>query len=427
MIKDLPELLKENIISQEVADRISEYYFKKKNKKGQNKLFLIFGVLGSLLIGLGIILIIAHNWDSLPRLTKSIFAFIPLVIGQLLCVFTLWKKNGNKVWQESASTFLFFAIGASISLVSQIYHISGELSQFILVWMILSLPILYLLRSSISSMLYLIGITVYACESGYWAYHNSEPYMFWILLLLALPYYVMIVKKTPESAFIQYHNLLIPLTIVIVLETLAKGNSELMTISYLSLFGFIMNLGELSILQKRDIHDKTFTVLGFIGTLVMLFVLSFNTFWNHLAKSNQNIGDLLFTQAMLTVVVTTILAIYLLFKKYRTKEVDGSNPIEFVFLLFIIIYILGSTMPLVAILMVNATILFLGISTIMKGLKSNHLGVLNLGLLIITILIACRFFDTEFSFLTRGLFFVAVGVGFFMTNYRMLKNRRNEN
>jgi hypothetical protein len=47
-------------------------------------------------------------------------------------------------------------------------------------------------------------------------------------------------------------------------------------------------------------------------------------------------------------------------------------------------------------------------------------------LLIITALIACRFFDTDFSFVVRGLVFIGVGVGFFATNYYMIKKRKKQ-
>jgi len=56
MIKDIPELVKAEVISEETADKIRDFY---RNKRGQstNRLFIVFGIL----VGLGIILIIAHN------------------------------------------------------------------------------------------------------------------------------------------------------------------------------------------------------------------------------------------------------------------------------------------------------------------------------------------------------------------------------
>ena len=119
--KDLPELVEAGLIDQSTADRIQDYYLQKKGNPS-NRLFVVFGVLGAILVGLGIILIVAHNWDQLPRMAKTVFAFLPLVIGQLLCAYALFKKSDSLAWRESSASFLFFALGASIALVSQVYN-----------------------------------------------------------------------------------------------------------------------------------------------------------------------------------------------------------------------------------------------------------------------------------------------------------------
>jgi hypothetical protein len=67
----------------------------------------------------------------------------------------------------------------------------------------------------------------------------------------------------------------------------------------------------------------------------------------------------------------------------------------------------------------------MGILTIREGAKLNHFGILNYGLLIITALVICRFFDTNISFVFRGLLFVGVGTGFFLANYSMMKKKKN--
>lgn len=77
-------------------------------------------------------------------------------------------------------------------------------------------------------------------------------------------------------------------------------------------------------------------------------------------------------------------------------------------------------------LLINLLILTLAVHTIRDGAQRNHLGILNYGLLIITALILCRFFDTDFSFVVRGLLFISVGVGFFATNYYMIQKRKKQ-
>ena len=60
LINELPELLEHKVISEDVATAIKEYY-QKKTEDQPNRLFTIFGILGSPLVGLGIILIIPSD------------------------------------------------------------------------------------------------------------------------------------------------------------------------------------------------------------------------------------------------------------------------------------------------------------------------------------------------------------------------------
>jgi len=59
----LPELVREGLITADQAERIRARYAADPQRSG-NRMLLVFAILGSLLVGLGIILIIAHNWDE---------------------------------------------------------------------------------------------------------------------------------------------------------------------------------------------------------------------------------------------------------------------------------------------------------------------------------------------------------------------------
>ena len=142
LLKELPELVKAKVISEETADRIRAYYRKDENS-GTNRLFIVFGILGAILVGLGIILIVANNWDEFSRSFKTIIAFAPLILGQMVCGWVLVKKSASTAWREGSAAFLFFAGGACIALVGQIYHIPGDTRAFMMTWMLLSLPLVY--------------------------------------------------------------------------------------------------------------------------------------------------------------------------------------------------------------------------------------------------------------------------------------------
>ncbi|MBC7747547.1 MAG: DUF2157 domain-containing protein [Methylotenera sp.] len=64
IINELEELLHANVVTTEIAKNIREYFHQKK-EESHNRLSSIFGILGAILVGLGIILVFAHNWDNL--------------------------------------------------------------------------------------------------------------------------------------------------------------------------------------------------------------------------------------------------------------------------------------------------------------------------------------------------------------------------
>ncbi|MEM8507069.1 MAG: DUF2157 domain-containing protein [Bacteroidota bacterium] len=422
ILKDIPELIKAKVITQETADRIQEYY-KTKSSASTNRLFTVFGVLGAILVGLGIILILAHNWDQLSRTTKTFFAFLPLFIGQVLCGFALIKKQDSIAWTESSAAFLFFSVGASISLVSQVYHIPGNLSVFVLTWMLLCLPLLYVMKSSIVALLYLVGITYYACETSYWSYPSSESYLYWLLLSLAFPHYYLLYKKKPKSNFMVFHNWLIPLSVIITLGTVANRTEELMFIAYFSLFGILYLIGEQDFFLRQRSRNSGYKLLGALGTIVLLLTLSFDWFWEDLRNGDLQFNAVLSTPEFFASTLLSLLGLGLLYFHQKDKAPNKIKPLALVFLLFIIAFLLGRYSS-IAVVLINVYVLAVGIFTIRNGAKQDHLGILNYGLLILTALVVCRFFDTDLSFVVRGIMFVSVGAGFFVANYLMLKKRK---
>ncbi len=418
LIKDIKELVEENVISKDTAVKITEYYNTKK-KDSKNRLFVIFGVLGALLVGLGIVLIVAHNWDNFSKITKTIMAFIPLLLGQFLSGYTLLKKTDSTVWREASAAFLFFAIGANISLISQIYHMNGSLTNFVLVWMLLSLPLVYVMKSSFISLLYIVGITFYACNLGYWTYPNVEPYLFWVLLIAIMPHYYTLYKTHHQSNFFIFHNWLIPLSLIIVLGTVAATSSILLNVAYFNLFGLFYLIGKTSFFSHQQ-PKNSYLILGSFGMIVLLLIASFDGFWEHIQRTFTG-EKLLRAPEFLSSVILFMSSLTILIRT-PNKTHWKNTPLKYLFIVYTFLFIIGifSSIPVI---LVNVLILGIGIHSIGEGVSRHHLGLLNYGLLIITALIISRFFDTDLNFIIRGLLFVMVGVGFFVTNYWMLKKR----
>jgi len=426
ILKELDELTKAEVVSTETADKIRDYY-KTKNQNSGNKLFIVFGVLGAILVGLGIILIIAHNWDELSKNVKVFFAFMPLVLAQMFCGFTLLKKPDNTAWKEASGAFLFFAVGASISLISQVYNISGDLAQFLFTWMLLCLPFIYIMRSSMVSLLYIAGITYYCIESHHFFNFFSHPppssYNYWWLLILALPHYYSVLKNKPDSNFTVFHNWFIPISLTICLSTLSHGHSKVMYMAYMSLFGFFYLLGTSEFFSRMKRNLNGYWVIGTLGTIQLLLTLSFNWFWNDLARDRYSFSEYYGgSEFFATVFFTTLALGTFVFLKLKSKA--EFHPMKIIFLLFVLLFIVGNYYAAFTIVIINFLILANGIFTIRQGLRTDHLGILNYGLLTITALVVCRFFDSDMSFVVRGFLFMLVGAGFFASNFIMLRKRK---
>lgn len=415
---DIERLVKAGVIDEPTAERIRSYY-SPTTKGGANRQFVIFGILGAILSGLGIILIIAHNWDSLSTVIKTVFAFLPLLLGQSIVGFVLIKRWNNASWRESAGAFLFFSIGACLAMVSQIYHISGTLPSFVLTWMLLALPIVYVLNTSIVTMLCILGITFYAVNSGYMFMGRTIPWNYWGYLALLMPKYILEIKKNPGSNISGFYHWLIGLSVIICLGAFSGSRSEFMFIAYMSLFAVMFHLGNLPAIRASH-PSNGFIFLSVAGTLVILFCASFRWFWDDFFYSGYIDKSPFQLRSWWLGAGFSAAALVLTLIRFLRSGFNNPSPFFYIWLIFLLIFVPAAFSPF-APLLVNILILFLGLYFIRDGNRKNHLGLLNFGLLIIALLVALRFFDTELSFVVRGLMFIAVGVGFFLANYYLLK------
>lgn len=419
----LPELMEAGIITEDTARRIRDFYAR-EDSGSVNWLYIIFGILGALLVGLGLILIVAHNWDNLPRLAKVGLAFVPLLLGQAVGAYVVLKRLDQTAWRESVATFLVFALGGCMALITQIYNIPGELRDFLLGWSLLSWPLIFVMRSSMASLLYLLGITWFVSEAGYGYYRTGQAYYYWGLLLLAVPYYYQLYRNNPQSNFTAYHHWLIPISISIALGSLSESDGNWLVLAYLSLFNVFFLLSRSPLMQGQRGLYNGYSIIGGAGIAVLLMTLSFHWFWEGLQDKDPMLSRGLATPELLVSLFLMAVSGLICWWNNRGKALADINPLDALFVLCGFLFLVGTQSDVLATLLTNLLLLGVGVSLIRQGARQNHLGYLNAGLLLVSVQIACRFFDIDLSFALRGLLFVALGVAFFAVNYRMIQKRK---
>ncbi len=74
-------------------------------------------------------------------------------------------------------------------------------------------------------------------------------------------------------------------------------------------------------------------------------------------------------------------------------------------------------------LLISFYALSFGVYTLVRGLRGSRFVEANVGLVIIAALAIARFFDTDLGFVTRGVAFVVVGLGFLAANLMLFRKR----
>jgi hypothetical protein len=78
---------------------------------------------------------------------------------------------------------------------------------------------------------------------------------------------------------------------------------------------------------------------------------------------------------------------------------------------------------LVPFLCLNFFLLALGVYTLLRGIRSGRVFEANLGMVVVAVLATARFFDTDLEFVVRGIAFIAIGIGFLVTNLVVFKRK----
>ncbi len=419
---DIQELIREGVISDEIGNRITTYY-KSRDGSGSDRLVVIFGILGALLVGMGIILIVAHNWDSFPTAVRVSFAFLPLALSQIYCGVILIRPVEKAMWRESCAPLLFASVAASISLISQIYNIHGNLVNFLLVWTILCAPIMYLLRSGSAFMLYVVCTTYFIGQASYiYPFRDTQldKYLLYLpLMVVAVPFYRNSIIRGPGSNWTYLFHWFIALSLTFALGAFTSHSESIWsTPAYFALFGIFILLDKLLMPDANSFISGGYRTIGSIGTMIVLLMATYEFLWDH---HEYYVWEFPST-GLISLVILLILGIVLLARARKTR----SSILGYVFVAFLPVFIVGFANVSVARGLENLLTLVVAVWIIRDGVITRERGRMNYGLLLMSLLIILRFFDADISFVARGLVFILVGAGFFIANLWMAKTNRNE-
>ncbi|OPZ77132.1 MAG: hypothetical protein BWY78_01135 [Alphaproteobacteria bacterium ADurb.Bin438] len=134
--KKLNEWVSKSLITKEQQASIVNY--EKEIASKSNKVLYAFLTFGVLLIGIGIISIIASNWENIPEIVKLCSGLLFMIILGFVHV----KFQKNELIKEGSLFLFYLYLLAYIGLVSQIFHLSSYLNRGFLFWAVISSPLI---------------------------------------------------------------------------------------------------------------------------------------------------------------------------------------------------------------------------------------------------------------------------------------------
>ena len=424
LARQLPELLKQQVLDAATVERLSAHYsLDNLSTSNFSKATILLAAIGGLLIGGGVIMLLAHNWDYFSRFSKVLIGLLPLIVAQILCLMALlpelfpqrFLQQRGVAWRESSAVMLCCAIPAALAVVGQSYHISDNQQAFYTLWFVLMLPFVYLLKAQLASAL-LVYVAVILCmfyQSWYWLC---------VLALLPVAYPVLLKSERANHSRLAW---------ILALGTIFLGSAYLLVeIIPQALFGeypyypIVMMSGAVSMTlfgvffePKEPFSARPFTNVGMLLIALSLLFYTNTDAWDFYTE--QYI-DAQFSSFALFVVMAAILAMGVLIKRQRWELL----PLTALWLVSIVLTVIywasiywGLASGITVIIVIaNIVVFAVGIATMWAGVKYDAANQLNFGLILIMSQIMLRFFDQDFSFVVRGLVFITLGMALIGVN-----------
>jgi hypothetical protein len=425
-------------VDEATARKIRERYPAKGEAEARNALLAAFSVIGVALVLLGAIILMAFNWDSIPRSGRVAIAFSPLILSYALAIFSFLRRDDRLAWREAACVACFFGFAACAGILSQIYHVSGGPEGLFLLSAVFALPFVYALRSNAGTLLYLAALTSWTALSKI---DGGDSLLYWPLFAAIVPRLVLSLKADRYSSTSAYLGWLVSLSLFVGLGvSLEKALPGLWIVAYALLFACLRLLGVLAFDDAPSKSANPFGSSGFLGIYVLAFMLTYSWPWRDIGWSYYRGGGAsthVAAAAIDYLVAGGLLASFcgLAVPLFRARRF--APLCEALLALGVVVsYAIAATLWnderlsfLLIHLLMNALLLAAGVFHIARGNSTGRLTLVNLGTLILCALISLRFVFVEGFFenmIARGVIFMGLGVAFLAVNFALSRRFAKE-
>lgn len=388
----------------------------------------LFAVLGAALIGLGVILLLGHNWELLSRGVRAGLCLGLLATGQGVAVYGALKRRRSVAWAEGSAVFAILAFAAGLALMGQTYQIPGDLKGFLETWWWVSIPLVYALESRAAAVLVIFQVMGLFLVS--FAHEQPDPWH-WLRLLALVPFFAMLRARGASGPRESAAAVLMLLALVAstVMGIATAGGVAIVLAAALLAAG-------LHALDGTDdwiaaVVGPTARALGLLGAAALVFWLGIGELWGIVGFDGA--GEIYPGVLHPSIAVAIGAGVLVLARAMKRTGPDLASEWIVAALPLVMAFGAASAIALgkapghlVASLAVSGYGLALGASEILRGIRGGGRFHANLGMTILLSVIGLRFLTWEWSFTARGLAFIAAGAAFLLLNLELRRRARGQ-
>lgn len=418
LLEQLPLLEQDGLLTREAAEAVTaRYRARLSNRSQQNRLSLALAVVGAVLIGGGVILLFAHNWASFSRPFRAVLSFLPLIIAQALTLHAWLNKQSSASWREATAITHTLMLGSSLALIGQTYNLPSSMPSFMLTWILLTLPMAWIVNSISLHILIHIGVITWFFQATDSVSRNITLVL---LALLLTPSVIPLKKFRLPGAGHRVTRWSASLALLCIIPNMLirdAGSTILICFSLLLSIYSLLETGPA--FRDRAYRDKPFSTLGFSGIFIVLLLCTIPSIWSAFELSSENLNNRILVYFMLAA------NILLLIFHHRDLNAVGrltglTGPVTFVASLMS-----GNAhFKPVFYWVFCAWLAALGIACLAAGFREKRLSRVNAGMVILLIHIFVQFMRADIGYLARSLVFIVLGILFLSVNRHLARQWR---
>ena len=382
--KQIEQWLKDGIITKEQAQKMLADTSQYKKEQSSNKLIVAISTIGTILLGIGVILFIASNWMRFSNIFKVVI-LLGATFGSYYVGYICRYQKQNLPKAGASLIFLgALLFGATVFLVAQMYHINANSHTLMLIWLIGIVPLVYTLKTTPIAALATFLFYIWAALFVFRNFSFQE----------------------------------------------ACGDFFYLPVLYLVVGVLAFGIGALHYLSD-DLKAvaRTYRISGIKIGMLALFLLTFRFFSGHYDNFNIRAGAMPSRQFITGLIIFSILAlIFIIIDRILNPSKSKTSILECYISLglvtvALVFFFFPSTTNIYPLLfnLILAGIIF---TLIFIGYQREDIRLVNIGMSYLVVLVVVRYFDFFWDLLPRAMFFMIGGAILIIGGIAIEKKRR---